>query len=348
MMTATGIFAVFILFTAPSFSMITYTGRDFTELVGNGDNSYYLLQQASAQEEITSGLPFTPFSEQQEQEAVPEEGQQPITPTNQTGAGEAPSEGTTPQQQQPANQNATARQDCILTTAGLLCPPPPVGNATALPGAIPDNQTLREIAKQVGDVHGEAVLDIMEVRQQTNGDFLATQKILNQRLVDTGFITADEAAQFDRIDAIIASNQSILSKAEQVNSIYNELASNNSSSPMAIAIASIASNSLELAQNNVTFYASNQGSVEDDWEGAKWIAGEPEAGFMVVLCGPYAPACALGMLLGAAIGASTYEDDDCPDGQKKGAYGYCQCPSDKPYWDDKKQQCVTKQEILGT
>jgi len=42
------------------------------------------MQQASAQKENTLTLPFTPFSQQQDQEAVSEEGQQPTTLTNQT------------------------------------------------------------------------------------------------------------------------------------------------------------------------------------------------------------------------------------------------------------------------
>jgi hypothetical protein len=85
--------------------MIAFTGGGFTQMV-DGDKSYYLMQQASAQEgevideeptaEVdqppieepplsppsTGATPFVSLS--QEQEAVPEEQQQPPTPTNQT------------------------------------------------------------------------------------------------------------------------------------------------------------------------------------------------------------------------------------------------------------------------
>jgi hypothetical protein len=58
---ATGLFAVFTLFTAPLFSMIAFTaggGGEFIRQVVDSDNPYYFLRQASAQQEggeVTGG-----------------------------------------------------------------------------------------------------------------------------------------------------------------------------------------------------------------------------------------------------------------------------------------------------
>jgi len=84
---ATGLFVIFTLFSAQLFSTIAFTRR-FTELVNDDNPNYYLMQQAFAQEGNTPPtLPFTPFSQQQEQEAVPGEEQQgqQLTLANQTG-----------------------------------------------------------------------------------------------------------------------------------------------------------------------------------------------------------------------------------------------------------------------
>lgn len=55
LLTATGLFAIFTVFTGSLFSMITVTSTlGFAQLVDGGD-SYYLIQQASAQEEVTGG-----------------------------------------------------------------------------------------------------------------------------------------------------------------------------------------------------------------------------------------------------------------------------------------------------
>ena len=62
---ATGLFLIFTLFTAPLFSMVSFTPA-------GGGVGY--MQHASAQEQSTPAtptLPFTPFSLQQ-QETVPE------------------------------------------------------------------------------------------------------------------------------------------------------------------------------------------------------------------------------------------------------------------------------------
>jgi hypothetical protein len=38
---------------------------------------------------------------------------------------------------------------------------------------------------------------------------------------------------------------------------------------------------------------------------------------------------------------------ECPDGQQwDDSYDMCVCPSDKPFWNDKTKECVTKEEIL--
>src|SRR5215211_2603255 len=109
----TGLFLVFVLFTAPLFSMIVFAPL----------GEY--MQQASAQEESTippsPTLPFTPFSLQQ-QEAVPEQEQQPTT-EDQTQALREPgnievpnlSEETAPMP--PADDQTTLRpgQDVPLT-----------------------------------------------------------------------------------------------------------------------------------------------------------------------------------------------------------------------------------------
>ena len=105
---ATGLFLVFVLFTAPLFSMVAFTpaggGKGFIQQqVVDSDPSYPLLRQASAQEESTtppSTLPFTPFSLQQ-QETVPEEEQeqQPTDEGDQSLTQEPPptvTEGTAP------------------------------------------------------------------------------------------------------------------------------------------------------------------------------------------------------------------------------------------------------------
>jgi hypothetical protein len=85
MAAATGLFLVFVLFTTPLFSMVSFKGGAeeqgfIQQQVVNSDPPYYLLRQASAQEGDTppSTLPFTPFSLQQ-QETVPS------SPTNATG-----------------------------------------------------------------------------------------------------------------------------------------------------------------------------------------------------------------------------------------------------------------------
>jgi hypothetical protein len=85
MAAATGLFLVFALFTAPLFSMVSFTaGGEFKQRAVNSD-PYSLLRQASAQEQSTpsppSTLPFTPFSLQQE-ETVPEEEEQEQQPTD--------------------------------------------------------------------------------------------------------------------------------------------------------------------------------------------------------------------------------------------------------------------------
>jgi len=97
MAAATGLFLVFVLFTAPLFSMVSFKGRagageqGFIQQQVVDSEPYYLLRQASAQEESTppppppSTLPFTPFSLQQ-QEAVPEEGTGNTTGTTPTPA----------------------------------------------------------------------------------------------------------------------------------------------------------------------------------------------------------------------------------------------------------------------
>src|SRR5215211_9548439 len=78
---ATGLFLIFTVFTAPLFSMVSFTPA-------GGGGGY--MQQASAQSQSTPTpptLPFTPFSLQQ-QEAVPEEqgeGEQQ-QPTTEDGA----------------------------------------------------------------------------------------------------------------------------------------------------------------------------------------------------------------------------------------------------------------------
>lgn len=82
MAAATELFLVFALFTAPLFSIVSFTaGGEFKQRAVNSD-SYSLLRQTSAQEQSTpsppSTLPFTPFSLQQEQETVPEEEQEQL------------------------------------------------------------------------------------------------------------------------------------------------------------------------------------------------------------------------------------------------------------------------------
>jgi hypothetical protein len=91
-MAATGLFIISTLFTSSLFPMITTTTSSstlgFTGVIEDDvDNSYDLIQQASAQEENTFVPPFLPSPQEQEQEAVPEEEeeQQPAT-RNETAA----------------------------------------------------------------------------------------------------------------------------------------------------------------------------------------------------------------------------------------------------------------------
>jgi hypothetical protein len=110
---ATGLFLIFTVFTAPLFSVVSFTsGGGFKQQAVNND-PYYLLRQASAQEESTppTTLPFTPFSLQQ-QETVPEQEQEQQQPTDDEG-------------------------DQSLTQE----PPPTVTEETPPPAAADDDQT---------------------------------------------------------------------------------------------------------------------------------------------------------------------------------------------------------------
>jgi hypothetical protein len=120
----TGLFVVFTLFTSPLFSMIPFT-RGIRQLVNDDDNPYYLMQQASAQEE---------------NEGVTDE--------------EA---NTTAEVDESQSTDEPTPVPCEETTAGcppsLPLPPPssptaeptPQANATALPGenvtAVPQTTT---------------------------------------------------------------------------------------------------------------------------------------------------------------------------------------------------------------
>jgi hypothetical protein len=144
-----------------SFMRITTSTNGLTQVVN--DNLFYSVQQASAQEENTPASPFLPFSQQQEQEAVPEEEQrQQLTPTNQTTA-TIPTNQTTLTNETTAaapdecmtspageiycryvpqtNETITAPDECLITDAGIFCAYEELQNGEPVQQATPTNQT---------------------------------------------------------------------------------------------------------------------------------------------------------------------------------------------------------------
>ena len=91
LLTAVGVFVVFTLFTAPLFSMIAFTrGGEFIQSSVARDNSYYFIQQASAQEgegDITGGE-----SSEVDEPSPPEQEEPP--PPDECPAGTHPGTGT--------------------------------------------------------------------------------------------------------------------------------------------------------------------------------------------------------------------------------------------------------------
>src|SRR5215208_412128 len=121
----TGLFLVFVLFTAQLFSMVSFKGGEEEEQgfrqqqVVDSDPPYSLLRQASAQEQSTSSpptrpstLPFTPFSLQQ-QETVPEQEQE--------------QEGEQPTDEEVLEEPPSI-QEPPAVTEGTAAPPPAAAN----------------------------------------------------------------------------------------------------------------------------------------------------------------------------------------------------------------------------
>jgi len=165
--------------------IITSPAQGFIHVVNDIDDSYYSVQQASAQEESTSSVSFTPFSQQQDQEAVPEQegGQQlTTTPANQTVANAT--NGTAAPEPQPGEPsygvpssqciNISSVEYCLLPrdkptppgvvcadvhftngTSGLYCPSQSTGEVAVEPGTpavaqtTPTNQTQTTINETI-------------------------------------------------------------------------------------------------------------------------------------------------------------------------------------------------------
>ena len=160
LMTATTIFAVFTLFTAPLSSTITFTLGSFTEVAAVGGVSnepYYFIRQASAQErERTDVEPAGEVDEPPQVEEPPPSSPPrtcdlttevcPVLSEDEGGTGGS---GTT---LPPVNATALP-PECTGTLAGTFCPPPAGENVTAVPQT---NQTTE--ANAFGQTEPAAII----------------------------------------------------------------------------------------------------------------------------------------------------------------------------------------------
>jgi hypothetical protein len=158
-----------------------------------------------------------------------------------------PEEGTAaPPVQQPVPEEPPLLREegTNVTTA----PPSPPQSCAGLNELTLSAQDLKQFALEAGNMHGQLLQDIERIDKEADGDFVKMSTNLTEQLLTQELVKPEEANQLIDIYSIIASNQTTIpEKAEQVTSVYNRLVNDSSSCPLAITIASIASDSLNSA-----------------------------------------------------------------------------------------------------